>query len=322
MPVYNGLPYLSASIDSVLKQTFTDFELIIIDDGSSDESGSILDSIKDPRVRFFSQANRGLAATLNRGITLSKGQFIARQDQDDISFPQRLQSQLAFLTSHSNIGMVGTAAEIWVGNAPSGRVLRHSTSDPALKFNLLFDNYFVHSSILIRKSVLDSIGGYSEDRSRQPPEDYELWSRVMRRFQIANLHDVLIAYREVSTSMSRIGKNPFKPNLIKISNENLSWAVGPSISSSEILALSCLMNDNYDQMPRRTSFFALRKIIQIAAQNIENLSNSPGALIKLKRSRVRKLMYRYVDYRMRGLPSKILSTPLGSAIRKLTNLGR
>ena len=322
MPVYNGLPYLSASIDSVLNQTFTDFELIIINDGSTDESRSVLDNIKDPRVRCFSQANRGLAATLNRGIELSNGQFIARQDQDDISFPERLQSQLAFLKLHPEIGMVGTAAEIWVDNAPSGRVLRHSTSDPALKFDLLFDNYFVHSSILIRRSVLDSIGGYSEDKSRQPPEDYELWSRVMRRFEIANLPDVLIAYREVSTSMSRIGKNPFKPTLIKIGNENLSWAVGPATPSSEILALSYLMNGDYDQMPKHISILALRRIIEIAARNIENLSSSPGVLIKLKRSRIRRLMYRYADYKTGGLPSRILSTSLGSAIRNLINLGR
>ena len=129
LPVYNGQHYLTEAIDSVLIQSSSDFELIIIDDGSTDDSAAIIKKLDDPRIRFFQQANKGLSATLNRAIPLAKGEYIARQDADDVSFPLRFQKQIAYLDSHLDVGMVGTAAEIWIGNKRSNRLLEHPADD-------------------------------------------------------------------------------------------------------------------------------------------------------------------------------------------------
>ena len=108
LPVYNGEPYLKAAIDSILAQTFTDFECIIIDDGSSDGSSALISSVDDPRIRFYQQPNRGLPATLKRGLSLARGVFIARQDQDDLSHSDRLRLQVAYLQSHPECVLLGT----------------------------------------------------------------------------------------------------------------------------------------------------------------------------------------------------------------------
>jgi len=180
LPVYNGAAYLSAAVDSVLNQTYQNLELIIINDGSTDQSASIVEQFRDSRIRFSNQTNRGLAATLNRAIDLSRGKYLARQDQDDLSFPTRFAKQVDFLESHQKCGMVGTWAEIWEVDQRSRRAHKHPTDDLILKFELLFDNPFVHSSVMIRKEALDIVGTYCTDKSRQPPEDYELWSGSLR----------------------------------------------------------------------------------------------------------------------------------------------
>ena len=186
----------------------------------------IQDYSDDLRLRVINQLNQGLSSTLNNGILLSKGKYIARQDQDDISSPDRLEKQVKYLESNPSIGMVGTWAKIMEEDILSERVHRHPVDPDIIKFNLLFDNPFVHSSVMIRKEVLDDIGLYSTDLSRQPPEDYELWSRIARKYGVANIPEILLIYREVKKSMSRDGINPFLERVIKISQENLEWLIG------------------------------------------------------------------------------------------------
>ncbi|HOV13573.1 MAG TPA: glycosyltransferase [Spirochaetota bacterium] len=222
LPVYNGSLYLKEAIDSILKQTFTDFEFIIINDGSKDNSEEIIKSYKDYRIIYISQQNRGLAATLNIGIKLSKGKYIARMDQDDISLPVRFEKQIDFLEKNINYDLVGTWAKIFPDKT-NKRFHKHPTDNIKLKYFLLFNNPFVHSSVMIRKSVFDKVGFYSEDKGRQPPEDYELWSRIARVSFIANIPEVLLFYREVSTGMSNDKFNPFLEKIKIISSENISF---------------------------------------------------------------------------------------------------
>ena len=224
LSVRNGGADLPQALDTILKQSFSDFELIAINNGSTDGTREFLDQIGDSRVRVFHQDDKGLAAALNRGISLARGHYIARQDHDDLADRSRIAKQVEFLDTHPDHALVGTRAEIWVGDKPSGRFLDHPTNDAELRFGLLFNNYFVHSSIMMRKAALDEVGVYTTDRSRQPPEDYELWSRIARRFRVANLPERLTVYREVATSMSREGIDPFKEKLILISAENLAAA--------------------------------------------------------------------------------------------------
>ena len=226
LPVYNGASYLREAIESILGQTYTDFELIVIDDGSTDDSLSVVREFADGRIRVFSQTNMGLAASLNRAIGLAKGRYVARQDQDDLSLPERFEKQVRFLDEHPTAGMVGTWARILTGNAETDRVHKHPSDNATLKFALMFDNPFVHSSMMIRKSVFDSVGLYTTDPSRQPPEDYELWSRIARAYDVANIPEVLQIYREVPKSMSRDRANPFLDRVINISAGNIARILG------------------------------------------------------------------------------------------------
>lgn len=239
LSVRNGAADLPKAIDTVLTQTFSDLELIAIDNGSTDGTAAVLDGLADPRVRVVHQDDRGLAAALNRGISLARGRYVARQDHDDWAMPTRLEKQVSFLEQHPDCALLGTRAEIWVGDEPSERVHDHPTDDAALRFELLFDNPFVHSSVMIRKSALDAVGGYAIDPARQPPEDYELWSRLARRHRVANLRERLTIYREVPKSMSRAGANPFRDKLVLIAAENLAAAgdVQPDHRHRDIAAL-------------------------------------------------------------------------------------
>ncbi|MGC8559493.1 MAG: glycosyltransferase family 2 protein [Phycisphaerae bacterium] len=223
MPAYNAQQYLRPAVESILNQTFADFEFIIIDDGSTDHTARIITSYADPRIRFYQQANQGLSRTLNRGIGLARGTFIARQDADDVSMPGRFAAQIEFTKSHADIAMVGTAAEIWVEDRPGGRYHRHPCDPTLLAFAMLFDNYFVHSSVMIRRAVLEEIGGYSAEKSRQP-EDFELWSRISRKYPVANLPDVLQIYRERRGSICRTDN--FEDSCTQIAAENIALTLG------------------------------------------------------------------------------------------------
>lgn len=237
VPVYRGERTLQDALDSLLNQGIEDLETIVLDDGSPDDSRQVASRIaaqqSDKNILILSHPNRGLAATLNRGIRHANGCYVARQDQDDVVLTGRLAKQMAFLDAHPDIAMVGTWAQIYQGNIPSQRYHRHPASNGALQLELLFDNPFVHSSVMIRTEVLRQIGGYSEDRTRQPPEDYELWSRIARQYQVANLPEVLTIYREFPGSMSREAGNPFASNVIRISAENLFYLLEPYGSHSQ-----------------------------------------------------------------------------------------
>lgn len=279
-PVYNGAPYLKDAINSILNQSFDDFELIIIDDGSKDGSASIVQQFDDPRIRFFAQENIGLAATLNRTIKLSRGKYLARQDQDDLSLPKRFEKQVAFLETHQDHGMVGTWAEIWEGSNRTQRAHKHPTDSMFLKFELLFDNPFVHSSVMLRKTVFDKVGLYSTDKSRQPPEDYELWSRVARQFEVANIPEFLHIYREVPTSMSRNGINPFLDRVINISAENLAFAAGMNHTDQidgMTIDLAALSHGAYHRVSPKPSLKDISAILIEAADGLENSSNPSGS---------------------------------------------
>ena len=228
-----------------------------------------LDGIPDPRVRVFHQADAGLAAALNRGISLARGRYIARQDHDDLADPNRIAKQVEFLDAHPGHALVGTRAEIWVGDRPSGKFHDHPTEDSELRFALLFNNYFVHSSVMMRKAALDEVGVYATDRSRQPPEDYELWSRIARRFRVANLPERLTIYREVPTSMSREGADPFKEKLISISAENIAAAtVGAAEPQRVHVDIASIVHGAPERMSQGADIEAMCAVIAQAGKAI------------------------------------------------------
>lgn len=225
LPVYNGCSFLASSIESVLAQTFADFELLILNDGSTDNSAAIAQGYLDSRIRYFEHPNMGLPATLNEGARFARGEFLFRQDQDDLSYPDRFARQVAELDAHPELALLGTWARIFVDGdqVPTFRYHLHPTAHAAIALCTIFDSTFVHSSVAMRRSAFEALGGYSCDPMRQPPEDFELWSRFCRHYKAANLPTVLIDYREVASSMSRVFRQDFTERMLRISVENLQY---------------------------------------------------------------------------------------------------
>jgi glycosyltransferase involved in cell wall biosynthesis len=290
LPVYNCPDYIGQAIESILSQGFGDFELIIIDDGSIDSTPRMIEAFTDPRISFIQQENQGLAATLNRGIELSHGKYVARQDQDDVSFPERLARQVEYLELHPECGMVGTWAEIWEAEKKTKREHRHPADNLILQYELLFNNHFVHSSMLLRKSALDQVGGYSTDQERQPPEDYELWSRIARYYQVANIPEILLIYREIPRSMSRVGISPFLNHLVTISAENIAWAANIPDNDPSAVNIAALIHKAYHRVIGEPDF---KKMHEVAKKAVGRVTQNDARLQREAEYKIEQLRYTY-----------------------------
>lgn len=193
MPVYNGERFLREAIESILNQTFTDFEFLIINDGSTDRSVEIINSYKDPRIRLVhNERNIGLVPTLNKGLDLSRGQYIARMDCDDISLPDRLQKQVAYMDANSDIDICGTWFRHFGKTGESTIFLPENHED--IKCGLLFYTPMAHPSIIIRKNKLLGNNLYY-DPTYNNAEDYELWVRSLEYLKFHNIGKTLLLYR-------------------------------------------------------------------------------------------------------------------------------
>jgi len=195
MPVRNGARWLRDAVESVLSQTFTDLELLIIDDGSADETSSIAEEYArgDRRVHIIRQSGLGLVAALNRGISEARAPFIARLDSDDLAASERIERQLGFLRTHPEIGLLGSWAEKIDARGKHVGWLKPETRPRELIAILQSRNPFIHSSIMLRTEIARRLGGYRG--AFKAAEDYDLWLRVAEVTTIANLPEVLIRYR-------------------------------------------------------------------------------------------------------------------------------
>ncbi len=202
MAVYNSATYLEEAIQSILNQDLKDFEFIIINDGSTDESEEILKKYArvDNRIQLFSQDNQGLPKSLNRGIQLARGKYIARMDADDISLPERFSKQVAFLEEHPEIAVCGTWIET-IGEEKS-YINQYPRDSETIQCWLLFGIGLAHPSVLMRRDCLIE-KNLSYDPSYLYCEDYEFWLRLSRDLQLANLPEVLLLYRVQSKQGDR-----------------------------------------------------------------------------------------------------------------------
>jgi cellulose synthase/poly-beta-1,6-N-acetylglucosamine synthase-like glycosyltransferase len=317
LSVHNGAADLPKAVDTILAQTFSNFELIAINNGSTDGTAAVLDGIRDPRVQVIHQEDMGLAAALNRGIALARGRYIARQDHDDWAKPTRLEKQVKFLDANPDCALVGTRAEIWVGDQKTERVHDHPTDNAALQFELLFDNPFVHSSVMVRKSALDTVGGYSTDRARQPPEDYELWSRIARRYRVANLPERLTIYREVPKSLSRTGQNPFQEKLVLISAENLAHATGDMAPLQRHRDVAALIHRAFHAVSANADIEQLCGIVNEAGNRVA-ASASDADIRERVKARIASLRWNHRDARPEKYSSRLL--PLLPRMRRIWRL--
>lgn len=226
MPVYKTAPYLREAIDSVLSQSFKEFELIVLNDCSPDNADEILDTYTDPRiVRYKGERNAGLSNILNIGLGLARGKYIARMDSDDLSMPERLQIQVDYLDAHPEIDLVSTGMQLF---GAKDEVWIREQNPKKVKINALFHSPILHASSMWRRERFEERGL----RFRQemvPSEDYDLWTRAMvKGLRLVNLQQVLYKYRiHQAQATSRTDLTADKDRIVQ---QNYLLATLPSLS--------------------------------------------------------------------------------------------
>ena len=244
MSVFNGEKFLAEAIESILNQSFRDFEFIIVDDGSTDGSGRIVDSYAemDRRVRVYHQPNRGLADASNHGCRLARGKYIARMDADDVAFSDRLLWQVDFMEQHPEVGAVGGSVDFIDVQGRRFRTFRYPLTNEEIRCSLYrVEGNLCHPAALIRKSAFLATAGYR--RLFRDAADYDLWLQIAERSKLANLDRVVLGYRihpdQASTRkvkelcLSVLGARRIALSVTRAAAEALSW---PGPMTPELLA--------------------------------------------------------------------------------------
>jgi len=237
MSVYNGEPYLRAAIDSILKQTLTELEFIIVDDGSTDGSKAIIDSYVDPRiVRLRHAQNLGMGHAYNRAFRIARGEFIAMQDADDLSLPDRLLTEATCLRQDPQVGVIGTA--FYEANAEGEpiNVIAPAPTDTGVRWQMLFITPLCHGSMMFRRRLVEDNELYYE--ASPPVEDYEFLTKLLKRTRVACLAAPLYVYRRHGKSTRDRLSSETTPAVLAISSRQIT-ALLPErrLTQSDIEAL-------------------------------------------------------------------------------------
>jgi glycosyltransferase involved in cell wall biosynthesis len=219
MAVHDGERHLRESIESILGQTFRDFELLVVDDASTDGTAAVLAGYDDPRIRTIrNPENLGLTRSLNRGLEQARGRLVARQDADDVSEPRRLERQVAFLEANPDVPLVASAY-VRIDDSGAGVGPRPVPCDPrSIRRRLLLLNAFAHSSVVFRREAVEALGGYREEFPFA--QDYDLWSRLARTAPLGALPEPLVRYREAAGSMTT-DLAPSVDDVDRVSRDNI-----------------------------------------------------------------------------------------------------
>ena len=220
--VFNAENFLPPLLESVLRQSFPDFEWIIVNDGSTDQSLTILEDYarRDPRIRLFDQPNRGICASVNRGLTLSRGRFIARLDADDICFPNRLERQLHVMEANPDLVILGAGAITMTADGQPNAIIIPPLSDTAIRMAILFDNPFIQSAVMLRTAVLRDYK-LAYNPALIDSEDYDLFARLLPYGKAANLSEPLILRRIHSLQKGEIRRQESILEADRISRRSL-----------------------------------------------------------------------------------------------------
>lgn len=251
MPVYNGEKYLRPAIESILNQTFSDFEFLIINDGSTDNSESIILSYKDERIRYVKNENNlKLIKTLNKGISLSRGKYIARMDCDDISFPIRFEKQIEALRNNPELdGVCGRSYDLYHDLSIRRNLRFLPLHSAAFRFISQFEVSFIHPSLMVKTAVLQK-EPFKDDESALNIEDMELGSRLSSKgYNIENLNTFLIYYRKNIEGVCFTHRDEQKHKSFKLAHNNLLKSF--SIDMTE---------DFYQLLTEKKGFNSLEKL--------------------------------------------------------------
>lgn len=233
--VFNAGRFFEPSIRSILDQTFRNFEFLIIDDASTDGSAEVAEAWarKDPRIRVIHNAeNKGQTACLNQGLQVARGEWIARQDADDLAHPSRLSKQHRFLITQPDVVLLGTNGRIIDEQDRLAGLLDAPLSQQGIKWAAPFLNPFMHTSVIFRAKIIrDQFGGY--DEAYRIAQDYELWTRVIASHQSANLPQRLVCYRHLTTSLSKAGRDAAFKEAALVSAREAKRAFGRTLNERE-----------------------------------------------------------------------------------------
>lgn len=233
MPAYNAEKYLEESVESIVNQRYSNWELIIINDGSSDATGNLISKYvgQDSRiVGLDNTSNKGLVYTRNRGLQSAKGKYVANLDSDDVADPNRLKLQVDYLETHPDVVLLGSSCELIDQNGKHLGFEKRTIPQHRLKSLLVFSNYFINSTLLIRKDKLD---GLSYTDSYAPAEDYQLVTQLKDRGELVNLNQVLVKYRLHDNNISAIKKKE-QENAIQQIHKRIILELGVDCDKSEL----------------------------------------------------------------------------------------
>lgn len=275
MPVYNGERFLREAIESILSQTFKDFEFIIVNDGSVDSTENILEHYKelDTRIQIHSnEGNQGIISSLNTGCQLAQGKYIARMDADDISMQHRFEKQVEYLDANSDVTILGTAAEIIDENNRSlGYQILPSECNTTRWF-LIFGNCLMHPTVMIRREPLELLKYYNPQA--YGAEDYDLWVRASDVAQLNNLSDVLFKYRVWSFSTTAQISPKMEERSIEIVTNTVSKWLNSPISSESAANLRFLKSPAWGESPNsqirvHETHKTLERLYQVFLQSVK-----------------------------------------------------
>ena len=264
MSVYNAEAYLPEAVESILAQTYRDFEFLIIDDASTDRNTSIINDYQDHRIRLIrNPTNLGLTKSLNKGLAQVKGKYIARMDADDVSYPLRLEQQVNFMEAHPAVGLCGTWGRLL--GLPDDYDRTFPTRNNDLQVALLCYNPFIHPSVILRASALRELDTPFDERFRYA-QDYELWSRLSEQWEIANLPDVLIGYRIHDQQISSHRPEAQDQCLARVVQTQLS-KVGIKASAEETRFIRHVLSRSFPYQDDATIQRAHAVLLQLEAAN-------------------------------------------------------
>lgn len=246
MSVRDGELHLRETLDSLRGQTFEDFELLVIDDGSIDATPVILAEHDDDRLRVIRQGPAGLTRALGRGLAMAAGEYVARIDADDAALPRRIERQIAFLDEHPDVALCGTWADIV---DDGGRVLerrRPPVDDAAIRAQLLWDNALFHSSWMFRRAVVEAAGGY--DKTVERAQDYELAWRVSRLARLANIPEPLLRWRRSRAAISVTQRDAQRRSVGRTSYAALTQQMGSAPEPDRFWRLRALWDGDRDTL--------------------------------------------------------------------------
>ncbi len=303
MTVYNGLPYLPEAIDSILNQTFTDFEFLIIDDGGTDDSGVCIAAYQDKRIRLEkNEQNIGQVASLNKGLSLAKGRYIARMDQDDISLPDRLRQQVDFLEQHSEVAVVGTWGYKINSQGDKVGLWRKQIDDYGHFIGYLTwgHNPLWHPAVMFRREIVLQVGGY--DPSVAPVEDYKLWTQLaIHRYMAKNVPENLFLYRVHNTQQS--SPTATLPSRKRAHNQLLEQFCQPE-QAQQIGKLLRIENDFWDHC---RSYIELTSVLKATEAMLQKM-DADLKLAVSEQTSLRRTLHQRLGYGITIGP-KILAWP-------------